>query len=140
LEPDQLARLKARDIPVVQTTVVMLDGDGTGRLERVRLDDGQTLDRDALFFFVGWRLRTELARTLECELLEDGSIAVDASQGTTVDRICAAGNCADPRALVPAAAGSGVTDAVAINARLSCEDADQAVADVGVRSSAPGVR
>ena len=88
---------------------------------------GQTLDRDALFFYVGWQLRTDVARRLGCQLHDDGSIAVDSSQATTVDRVYAAGNCADPRALVPAAAGSGATAAVAINARLSMEDADHAV-------------
>ena len=56
-------------------------------------------------------------------------------QATTVDRIYAAGNCAEPRALVPAATGSGVTAAVAINVRLSFEDADRAVADS--RATAP---
>jgi thioredoxin reductase len=43
---------------------------------------------------------------------------------TTVDRVYAAGNCAEPRALVPTAAGSGVTAAVSINVRLTFEDAD----------------
>ena len=86
------------------------------------------LDRDALFFYVGRRLRNDLARTLGCELRDDGAIAVDANHATTVDRVYAAGNCSDPRALVPAAAGSGATAAVAINARLSFENADSAVA------------
>jgi thioredoxin reductase len=136
LAADQLARMQALGIPFIETPVVALDGDETGRLRRVRLDNGDTLDRDALFFYVGWQLRTDVARTLGCEMRDDGSIAVDAGQATTVDRIYAAGNCADARALVPAAAGSGVTAAVAINARLSFEDADQAVAD----SRAPGAR
>ena len=116
------------DVAVIETPVVALDHDGAARLRHVRLEDGQTLDRDALFFHIGWRLRTELARTLGCELREDGSIAVDAGQATTVDRIYAAGNCADPRALVPAAAGAGVTAAVSSNARMSFEDADRAAA------------
>jgi thioredoxin reductase (NADPH) len=92
----------------------------------VRLDNGETLDRDALFFYVGWRLRNDVARTLGCELRDDGSIAVDSEQATTIDRVYAAGNCSEPRALVPAATGSGATAAVAINARLSFEDADSA--------------
>ena len=129
LAADQLARVRALGIPIVETPVVALDGDGAGRLRRVRLDNGETLDRDALFFYVGWRLRIDVARTLGLRLRDDGSIAVDSGQATTVDRVYAAGNCADPRALVPAAAGSGVTAAVAINARLSFEDADRAVAD-----------
>jgi thioredoxin reductase len=127
LAADQLARVQALDVPVIETPVVGLDSDD-GRLRRVRLGDGQTLDRDALFFYVGWRLRTDVARTLGCELRDDGSIAVDANQATTIDCIYAAGNCSDPRALVPAAAGAGATAAVAINARLSVEDADSAVA------------
>ena len=129
LAPDRFARMQALGIPINETPVVALDSDATGRLRRVHLVNGETLDRDALFFYVGWQLRTEVARTLGCELRLDGSIAVDASQATTVDRIYAAGNCADARALVPTAAGSGVTAAVTINARLSFEDADQAVAD-----------
>jgi thioredoxin reductase len=126
LAEHQLARVHALGVPVVETRVAGLDGDN-GRLRRVRLGDGQTLDRDALFFFVGWRLRNDVARTLGCELRDDGSIAVDPDQATTVDRVYAAGNCSDPRALVPAAAGSGATAAVAINARLTFEDADKAV-------------
>ena len=127
LAADQLARVRAVGVPVIETPVVGLDSDN-GRLRRVRLGDGQTLDRDALFFYIGWRLRNDLARTLGCELRDDGSIAVDSNQATTVDRVYAAGNCCEPRALVPAAAGSGATAAVAINARLSFEDADSAVA------------
>jgi thioredoxin reductase len=128
LAADQLARVDALGVPVVETPVVGLDS-VNGRLHRVRLGDGQTLDRDALFFFVGWQLRTDLARALGCELRDDRSIVVDSDEATTVDRVYAAGNSADPRALVPVAAGSGVAAAVAINARLSFEDADRAVVD-----------
>src|SRR3954469_24222540 len=130
LAVDQLARVHALGIPIIETPVMALDGDDDGRLRRVRLDNGETLDRDALFFYVGWQLRSHLARALGCRLRDDGSIAVDSEQATTVDRVYAAGNWAAPRALVPAAAGSGVTAAVAINARLSFEDADRAVADL----------
>ena len=129
LSADQLARVQALGIPIIETPVVALDSDENGRLGRVRFDSGETLDRDALFFYVGWQLRNDVARTLGCELRDDGSIVVDSGQATTVDRVYAAGNCADPRALVPAAAGSGTTAAVAINARLSFEDADHAVAN-----------
>ncbi len=127
LDADQLARVQALGIPIIETPVIALESDEGGHLRRLRLDDGETLDRDALFFYLGWQFRNEVARRLGCQLDDDGSIAVDSSQATTVDRVYAAGNCADPRALVPAAAGSGATAAVAINARLSVEDADHAV-------------
>jgi thioredoxin reductase len=137
LTAGQLARVHAVGIPIIETPVVGLDSNDDGRLRRVHLDNGEMLDRDALFFFVGWRLRNDIARGLTCQLRDDGSIAVDSDQATTVDRVYAAGNCTEPRALVPAAAGSGVTAAVAINARLSFEDADHAVADS--RAPAPAL-
>jgi thioredoxin reductase len=63
LAADQLARVQALGVPVIEMPVVGLDSDN-GRLRRVRLGDGQTLDRDALFFYVGWRLRNDVARRL----------------------------------------------------------------------------
>jgi thioredoxin reductase len=137
LVADELAPVQALGVPIIETPVAGLDSEN-GRLRRVRLEDGQTLDRDALFFYIGWQLRTDLARALGCELRDDGSIAVDADQATTVDRVYAAGNSTDPRALVPTAAGAGATAAVAINARLSVEDADRAVA--ASRAPAPATR
>ena len=128
--------MHALGIPIIETPIVALDGDDDGRLRRVRFHSGETLERDALFFYVGWRLRSDLARTLGCRLRDDGSIDVNSEQATSVDRIYAAGNCADPRALVPTAAGSGVAAAVAINVRLSLEDADRAVS--GSRAPVPG--
>ena len=140
LGDDQMARVHARGIPIIETPVAGLDGDEDGRLRRVRLETGQTLDRDALFFYVGWQLRNDVARTLGCQLRDDGSIAVDSEQATSVERVYAAGNCAEPRALVPAATGSGVTAAVAINVRLSVEDAGHAVANSGAPASFTGHR
>jgi thioredoxin reductase len=140
LAVDQRARVLALGIPIIETPVVALEGDDDGRLRRVRLDNGETLDRDALFFYVGWRLRNDVARRLGCRMHDDGSIAVDSEQATTVDRVYAAGNCAEPRALVPAAAGSGVTAAVSINVRLTFEDADHAVADSRAPAPAAKVR
>jgi thioredoxin reductase len=64
LTADQLARMHALGIPINQTPIVALDGDGAGRLRRVRLDNGETLDRDALFFPAGERALTEQRRFL----------------------------------------------------------------------------
>jgi thioredoxin reductase len=137
LADDQHARLQALDIPIDETAIATFDSDGNGHLRRIQLKDSRTLERDAVFFFVGWQLRTQLADQLGCALRDDGSIAVDPGHATTVDRVYAAGNCVDPRALVPAAAGSGGSAAVTINARLSFEDANHA-ADALVASGAHG--
>src|SRR3954449_3606183 len=50
LAADQRARVEALGIPIIETPVVALDSDEGGRLRRLRLDDGEALDRDALFF------------------------------------------------------------------------------------------
>src|SRR5918994_1878185 len=52
LAADRLAHVQAVDVPVIEAPVVGLDSDN-GRLRRVRLGDDKTLDRDALFFYVG---------------------------------------------------------------------------------------
>src|SRR5690242_18576534 len=67
LAADQLARVQVTGVPIIESPVVALDSHN-GRLRRIRLGDGQTLDRDALFFYLGWRLRNDVARTLGCEL------------------------------------------------------------------------
>lgn len=128
----QVARVQALGVPIIETPVASLSSE-RGRLSAVHVHGGQTFQRDALFFYKGWRLRTKLAASLGCALRGDGAIVVDADQATTVDRIYAAGNCTEPRALVPVAAGAGVTAAVAINARLSFDAANRAV-----RASAAG--
>src|SRR4051812_6581329 len=51
LTADQLARLRALNIPITETPVAGLDSDGA-RLRLVRLLDGESLERDALFFYV----------------------------------------------------------------------------------------
>jgi len=52
-----------RCVEVNESTVDALENDG-GRLRSVRLGSGEALDRDALFFYVGWQLRNDVARTL----------------------------------------------------------------------------
>src|SRR4051812_36533755 len=44
LTAEQLERVQALGIPIIQTPVAALDSDATGRLRRVRFADGQTLD------------------------------------------------------------------------------------------------
>ena len=88
---------------------------------------GETLDRDALFFYIGWQLRNDVARSAGLPVprrrLDRGRLRPSDDGRPCLRRR----QLRRPRALVPAAAGSGATAAVAINARLSMEDADHAV-------------
>ncbi len=139
-DADQLARVHALGSPIIETPVVGLDGHGTGRLRRVRLDNGETLDRDALFFYVGWRLRKRrrphaglpaARRRLHRRRFRPSDDRRPRLRRRQLRRTAAR---------VPAAAGSGVTAPVAINARLSFEDADRAVADSRAPARASEVR
>lgn len=61
----------------------------------------------------------------------------DASGKTSVDGVWAAGNTSNPAALVPVAAASGVTAAVAINAELVADDIRFALAELAIVTPEP---
>jgi thioredoxin reductase len=135
LAVDQLARVRALGIPLIETPIAALDGDDDGRLRSVRFDNGETLDRDALFFFVGWQLRNDVARTLGCRLHDDGSIAVDSGQATTDDRVYAEAQAhVDCDRRGDAGAGGRRHERPRVGA-IAGEDADHAV--VASRAPAP---
>lgn len=93
-----------------------------GRLEAIELTGRAPLPRDALFFHVGMRPRAALAAALGCELGEGGFVVADpVTRQTSVDRVYAAGNCADPMQNVPMAIADGARAGVAVNARLVAE-------------------
>ena len=93
-----------------------------GRLTAVELTGRPPVERDALFFHVGMKPRTELAAALGCELREGGYVAVaEQDRHTSVDRVYAAGNCADPMHNVPMAIADGARAGVAVNMRLLAE-------------------
>ena len=90
-----------------------------GRLTAIELAGRAPLERDVLFFHVGLEPRTALAAALGCELDEGGFVvAAGEDRQTTVDRVYAAGNCADPKQNVPMAIADGARAAVAVNVRL----------------------
>ncbi|MFR9728080.1 NAD(P)/FAD-dependent oxidoreductase [Saccharopolyspora sp. MS10] len=92
----------------------------TGELGAVDLHfaDGTTLRREALFHRAPTRQRATFAADLGCEILDDGSVRVDAQAATTVEGVWAAGDMArqpavpDALTLVSQAAADGVRAAV----------------------------
>jgi thioredoxin reductase len=90
-----------------------------GRLTAIELTGRPALPRDALFFHIGFRPRTALAAAIGCALGEAGFvIAAEQDRQTSVDRVYAAGNCADPMQTVPLATADGARAALAVNVRL----------------------
>jgi thioredoxin reductase len=122
VDAGQLAALDARGISVVEGLVarlVVVDD----RLNAVQLADGRTIPRAAVFIRPELRGRDDaLVDSLGCEVDETGFVRVDATGGTSVPGVWAAGNAGNPRAQVITAAGEGSAAAIAINADLVEED------------------
>lgn len=78
-----------------------------GSLEGVRLESGEILDCDYLFFSLPEHPVNRLARLLGCELDEDGHVIVDRQGRTSVGGVYAAGDLTPGEQLIQVAAGEG---------------------------------
>ena len=128
--------LHARGIAVVDGTVdeLVVDDD---RLQAVRLADGRTVARLALFIRPALRAHADgIAAALGCDLMEDGLVRADAGGRTSVPGVWAAGNATNPRAQVITAAGEGSAVAIAINTELVAHEVDTAVKHVAAATPA----
>jgi thioredoxin reductase len=98
LQRDLAELLAANGVPVADEPVRRFEG-GDGRLERIVLEGGAPLDRDAVFIPTSLRQRSELAAWLGCALLPDGCVEVDEFARTSVPGVYAAGDMAHRAAL-----------------------------------------
>jgi thioredoxin reductase len=98
LERDLAELLAANGVPVADEPIARFEGDH-GRLERIVLEGGEPLDRDAVFIPTVPRQRSELAAWLGCTLLPDGCVEVDELARTSVAGVYAAGDMAHRAAL-----------------------------------------
>jgi len=119
--------LAARGVQVVDGRIeelVIADD----RLASVRLTDGSSVPRAALFIRPSLRARDESPiRSLALEVDEYGLARVDTTGRTTVPGVWAAGNASNPRAQVITAAGEGSAAAIDINNDLVEEDVRRGV-------------
>jgi thioredoxin reductase len=109
--------LAAIGVPVVREPVTRFV-ERDGRLTAIELAGRSPLERDALFFNAGFEPRTVLAAGLGCALDERGFVIAAEDRQTSVDRVYAAGNCADPMLNVPLSIADGMRAALAVNVRL----------------------
>ena len=121
------ATLAAIGVPVVREPVERFVA-RDGRLTAIELAGRPPLERDALFFSAGFQPRTALAAGLGCALDERGFVIAGEDRRTSVERVYAAGNCADPMLNVPLSVADGVRAALAVNVRLVEEGVLQPVA------------
>jgi thioredoxin reductase len=120
VDADGEAELRAVGVEVVRERIAAFEHEA-GALRSIAFADADRapLPADALFFHVGLQPKTELARALGCALGDGGFITADpATRVTSVDRVYAIGNCADPMMNVPMVIADGARAAVGINVRL----------------------
>jgi thioredoxin reductase len=125
LSAEDLARLAARGVRVVEGSVSRLDEDG------VWLASGEMVARSALFVPPLFVPHDELLTGLGCETGEDGWVRVDESGRTSVYGVWAAGNVTTFKAQLISAAAAGATAAIAINGDLVEEETERAAVLVG---------
>ena len=121
LRADERARLTRLGIALREERVGAFE-QHDGRLERIAFDSAPSLECRALFYSMGKRQASALARKLGCELNEKGAIEVG-KNGTsgTVD-LYVAGDASAGSQLAIIAAAEGAQAAIAINSVLIEED------------------
>jgi thioredoxin reductase len=116
---EHVAKLAGFDIPIIHRSVVKLEGNAQAkRLERVRLDDRESLECDALFFNLGTEPASGFHEALGCRLEEGRLVWVDDEHQTSVRGVYAAGDLTPGSQLAVVAAAEGAMAAVHIHKSL----------------------
>jgi thioredoxin reductase len=118
------ARLAHFNIPITNQRIERLEGNTeTKQLERVRYDDGEALECDALFFNLGTEMSGNLHEMLGCRLDDEcGLVWVDDEQQTSVAGVYAAGDITPHSQLAIVAAAEGAMAAIQIHKSLIPEE------------------
>ena len=118
------AKLARFNIPVINRRVTGLEGRmETRQLERVKFEEGDPLECDAVFFNLGTEMAGELHEMLGCRLdAECGLISVDEEQQTSVEGVYAAGDVTPHSQLAIVAAAEGAMAAIHIHKSLIPEE------------------
>ncbi|MBW3648719.1 MAG: NAD(P)/FAD-dependent oxidoreductase [Actinobacteria bacterium] len=104
--------LAHHDIDLLERNAIRFLG-SRGELKGVELDGGEVLEASMVLFSLAHEPRVELARSLGCELDEEGYIAVNSKGLTSVPGVYAAGDVTPGLQLVSVASASGVVAGVA---------------------------
>jgi thioredoxin reductase len=129
LAADLAERLAAAGIAVRGEPVARFEG-RDGQLERIVLEQGEPLERDAVFIATVLHQRSDLAGRLGCRLLPDGCVEVDELARTSVPGVYAAGDMAHraalpmPFAAVSWASASGTVAGAMLDQDLLTTDFD----------------
>jgi thioredoxin reductase len=117
-EKEQLAKF---GIQVYEKCIARLEGDD-GMLRRIYFEDGDSIERTAIFFSTGNVQRSKLPIDLGCTLTPKGAVRTTRGQKTSIQGVYVAGDAAKDVQYVVVAASEGAKAGMAINKELQEED------------------
>ena len=112
---EELDEAKKLKIKIVQNDIpIKIRVNKKGSLTGIICKSGRLYSGDVIFYYIGYKVRNQIARQLGCELDEQGFVKVNKMHQTTVPNIYAVGDIATDRHYVVLAAASGALAAIAI--------------------------
>lgn len=117
-EREHLARY---NIPLIEKRVARLEG-ANGQLARIVFADGEAIERDALFFHLGQKQRSQLAARLGCKVSNETGVQAYDTCATEILGLFIAGDATRDVQQVIVAAAEGAKSAFEINSELRDED------------------
>lgn len=114
-------RLARHGILIYENRIVQLESED-GILKKVLFENGESLERRAIFFNTPSCQRSDLAAQLGCTFDENGGVIVDKREETDVVDLFVVGDSSRDVLQAIVAAGEGFQAAVAINTELIKED------------------
>ena len=121
LSEDERGQLARQNIPVREERISRLEGTA-GQLERIVFENGEVLQRKAMFFNTGQDQHCDLAEKLGCDFTERGAVRTGDLEMTSVPGLYVAGDASRAVQLAIVAAAEGAEAAFAINKALIKED------------------
>ena len=115
-----LKRLEKHNIPFREEKIARLEGTD-GCLQRIVFENGERLERRAMFFTTGQTQRSHLAETLGCPFNEKGTVRTGPYETTHLRGLYVAGDASRAVQWVVVAAAEGAEAAYSINQDLITE-------------------
>lgn len=120
LTQQQTSKLRSHSIQIVEDRIESLKHNN-GYLDAIVFTNGTTATIKALYAKPSFRQHTDLAKSLGCELTEEGYIKIDGGQHATVPGIYACGDNVTKMRTVANAISMGTTTAITLNKDLILE-------------------
>ena len=108
LASEELDEAKKLDIRVVQNDIpIKILSNKKGSPTGILCKSGKSYPETVIFYYLGYKVRNQIARQLGCEIDDEGFVKVNNMQQTTIPNVYAVGDIATDRHYVVLAAASG---------------------------------